>query len=106
MQTVHFVYLLFFLKDRSQQELSQKTQTEILSAPECLQAHTIHHAVRWSQVMNDNLPTCDRGTDLVENDLGNAQYIQFPIFFKLAANNVSACNVDRAHLKYAQFYFF
>lgn len=75
---VSFVFCFFF-KDRSQQELSQKTRTEILSAPECLQAHTIHHAVRWSQVMNDNLPTCDRGTDLVENDLGNAQYIQFPI---------------------------
>lgn len=73
-----FVFCFFF-KDRSQQKLSQKTRTEILSAPECLQAYTIHHAVRWSQVMNDNLPTRDRGTDLVENDLGNTQYIQFPI---------------------------
>lgn len=55
-----------------------KTRTEILSAPVCLREHAIHHAVHWSQVMNDNLPTCDRAMDLVENDLGNSQYIQFP----------------------------
>ena len=65
--------------DESQQELSQKKlKTQILSAPVCLQEHAIHHAVHRSQVMNDNLPTCDRAADLVENDLGNAQYIQFP----------------------------
>lgn len=64
--------------DESQQELSPKTWTEILSAPMCLQEHAIHHAVHCTQVMNDNLPTCDRATDLVENDSGNAQYIQFP----------------------------
>lgn len=56
---------------------------EILSARERLQADAIHHAVHCPQVMNDNLPTCDRGTDLVENDLGNAQYIQFPHCFAL-----------------------
>lgn len=64
--------------DESQLELSQKTWTEILSAPVCLWEHAIHHAVHRSQVMNDNLPTCDRAVDLVENDLGNAQYIHFP----------------------------
>lgn len=58
-------------------------KTEILSARECLQADAIHHAVHCPQVMNDNLPTCDRGTDLVENDLGNTQYIQFPNCFAL-----------------------
>lgn len=41
----------------------------------CLQAGVIHHAVHCPQVMDDNLPTCDRAADLVENDLGNAQYI-------------------------------
>lgn len=56
----------------------KKLKTQILSAPVCLQEHAINHIVHWSQVMDDNLPTCDRATDLVENDLGNAQYIQFP----------------------------
>lgn len=56
----------------------KKLKTEILSAAECLPAHTIHHAARRPEVMNDNRPTCDRFTDLVENDLGKAQYIQFP----------------------------
>ena len=56
----------------------KKTWTEILSATVCLRERAIHHAVHWSQVMNDNLPTCDRAMDLVENDLGNAQFIQFP----------------------------
>lgn len=83
MQNPAFILQFFFgcccfKMDESQQELSQKTRTEILSAPVCLREHAIHHAVHWSQVMNDNLPTCDRAVDLVENDLGNAQYIQFP----------------------------
>lgn len=47
----------------------KKTRTEILSALVCLHEHAIHHAVHWSRVMNDNLPTCDRATDLVQNDL-------------------------------------
>lgn len=63
--------------DEFQQELSQKLWTEILSAPVCLQARAIHHAVHWSKVMNDNLPTCDRAMDPAKNDLGNAQYILF-----------------------------
>lgn len=79
MQNLHlFCGFLFFNGRISTRSVPKKLKTEILSAPECLQAHAIHHAVRWSQVMNDNLPTCDRGMDLVENDLGNAQYIQFP----------------------------
>lgn len=58
-------------------------KAEILSARECLQVDAIHHAAQRSQVMNDNLPTCDGGTDLAENDLGKAQYIQFPRCFAL-----------------------
>lgn len=69
---------LFFLWMNLDKNCPKKTRTEILSAPVCLQEHAIHHAVHWSQVMNDNLPTCDRAMDLVENDLGNVQYIQFP----------------------------
>lgn len=64
-------------------EKKKQLKTEILSVRQCLQADAIHHAVHCPQVMNDNLPTCDRGADLVENDLGNAQYIQFPHCFAL-----------------------
>lgn len=57
----------------------QKTRTEILSAPVCLREHAIHHAVHWSQVMNDNLPTCDKAVDLVQNDLEMLNIFSFPV---------------------------
>lgn len=69
----------FFVMDESHQALSQKTQTEILSAPVCLREHAIHHAVLWSQVMNDNLPTCDRAVDSAENDLEMLNIFSFPL---------------------------
>lgn len=72
------IAVVFFM-DESQQELSQKTRTEILSAPVCLGERAIHHAVHWSQVMNDNLPTCDRAMDLVENDLEMLNIFSFPV---------------------------
>lgn len=72
-----YLFCSLVLMAESQQELSLKTWTEILSAPVCLAEHTIHHVVHWSQVMNDNLPTCDRATDLVQNDLENSIF-SFP----------------------------
>lgn len=79
MQTLHsYCSSVFLWMNLNKKCPKKKLETQILSAPVCLQEHAIHHAVLWSQVMNDSLPTCDRATDLVENDLGNAQYIQFP----------------------------
>lgn len=82
---IHTAFFVVVVMDESHQALSQKTQTEILSALVCLREHAIHHAVLWSQVMNDNLPTCDRAVDSAENDLEMLNIFSFPplSFFKL-----------------------
>lgn len=88
---------------KSHQEKNTTLKTEILSAPR-VSASARHPSCRTPLSSDERQPpNMWQGRDLVENDLGNAQYIQLVRCSALsnfeAASNRSHCNVYTLHLK-------